>query len=208
MIGEPTDNKSQEVVERALVEKIEAVPFHIQDRVDILLVKAGVKPAALITELDKPENAERLKGLKELLDALSLPNNFEKTLLSVENADGIFEGSIVNILVGKDQLGLENLEKARKEKSAMAEGLALGYPESAVSSYVENAPRVMRWQLPEELKSEYYYPFIKFQLSQENWPLEIETARKWADNVKMNSTMLFDHITAYTKAKEAAMPNE
>jgi hypothetical protein len=208
MIGEPTDSKSVELVEKEQVEKIESAPFHIQDRVDILLVKAGVKPAALITELDIPENAQRLEELKELLDGLSLPNNFEKSVFHIENTDGQFEKKIVNILIGKDLQRLEDLEKARDEKSAIAEGLALGYPASAVSTYVDKSPSIMRWELPEDVKGEYYYPFIKFQLSRSNWPIEIETAREWADTVRTNSSMLFDHLSAYTNAKELGIDNK
>ena len=193
---EPTD-----LIGAENIEKIESSPFNIEDKINILLVVAGVKPASKITVENNPI---LIQQIKEIIDSLGLPFDYKQALFSdkVEDFAAEKKGSMMDIFVAKDQKSLEDLEEAWKQQSDFSIGLASGYPASAVENYFHGGPGYMRWELPEDVKVEDYYPFIRFKLSQGNWENEIKTAIQWADAIRSNSPKLLEEFKSHTRLSD------
>jgi len=182
--------ETSEILEKEEVEKIESAPFSIEDKINLLLVKAGVKPASEISALNNPE---LIQEIKSLFTNLGLVGDIEESKI---------DKRIVDILISQNQANLENLETARRNQSDFARGIALGYPATAVADYFNEKPGIMRWSLPQYIKEEKYYPFIRFRLSRDNWEEEITTAKKWANAVKTNSPKLLEDFNDETRVAD------
>jgi hypothetical protein len=194
-----------------IIEKIESLPIDIDDKITTLLVLSEAKPVGRIelrglqSVLRKGMslNEFRALGIDEEADCKNqvtiLEQSFEelKLLYFIEwnkNPRGVISFESPKIYFSKHE---ELLEKAKHAKNAEEEGLALGYPLSAVEafqSYIQgnNESSILKYDLPDEIKKQPFFYFIRFRLSGNNWQEEIKTAEMWASVVKKNSPKLFD----------------
>jgi len=124
-------------------------------------------------------------------------SSFEKILSEGE----LFFSSKINIggrkykrvssqrfFIGKDEKSRKDLANAKDEK---AEGLALGFPESAAEAWPKNL--LDPGTLPAE-DFKLYDKFRFFELSKSNWKKEMEVIRNWTLTIKDASPSLYEKI--------------
>jgi hypothetical protein len=203
--GEPHLNA--EIIEREKVEKIESAPIRVDDKVTLLLLIAGVKPAGE-TEImgerwekgEKPKHVDKsyIKDIECFLQDLDLPFKIAEPETKADD-DTKFES--INIFAGKDEESLDNLSSAKTPEEF---GKAYGYPESTIDAYKNQENSMMAWELPDEIRNSDFYPFIMYRLSTDNWHQEIETAKLWAETVKANSPEIFEEYSEFIRSAHLA----
>ncbi|MFA5084245.1 MAG: hypothetical protein WC475_02595 [Candidatus Paceibacterota bacterium] len=212
-----SENKTNQVksLESLLFRKMHS----LGDRIDLLLVYSGLKPATDITVGNEWEegqqpivlNEEDIKSALKILEAngliaLNLPK--EKGVI-----EGIDEGEInpsvkyryeqSEIFVAKDKVTAETLKTAKFKKDDETYGRLSGFPESAIKAYSEAdknpAALIEDSDLPEEIRNQDFMAFATFKLSRKNWREELETAKKWATVIKKTDPALYEEAVKIYK---------
>lgn len=146
----------------------------------LFLVAAGLKPAAWVASVHKVEVAPGVKHpvpddeeqVKQFLDALGLHYS-----ISVEN----------DFLTAKVARTEAELVAAQSDDPAVF-GRAMGYPETAVTAYIEGHDSISdeeRAQLAEEQYGDRTYgTFAFFRLSRQHAKAELAVSKQWYDALK------------------------
>jgi hypothetical protein len=196
------------------IELIETAPLSSWEKVEILLVKAGITPVNEIElygeawekgkDIDrKSADRKHLDEITDLLGKLGMACKIGESELneftSAENID--MQRERVAIVYGtKDSL--DRLMRAEKTQNHNEMGLCYGYPETAINAYGNDEKSMPRRDLPSEIKAKEFYPFIEFFPSKDNWREEIKTAENRAAVVKRISPKLFEEYSEYAKGIE------
>lgn len=201
-----TENPEKEYeVEKALVERIENSKLGLEPKVDLILVKAGVKPASMLeVTVRNGENVfldkEGLEDVKAILEISGLAN----TITSEESSK---ELETIKILVSQDENHLQKLKEVAdmlfhpqqypnlKDKEQWLDlqeklGTLLGYPPTSIKGFLEE--NVMdRGNLPDDVQESEALAFGHFTLSKDHWTEELRQGEAWANCIKSLSPKLY-----------------
>jgi len=211
---ERKEGEKPEAIEKKEIELRENSSLNWQYKIDLVLVYLKEKPASWIgcgarfyktaTEREKQEKLNQLnfrrEAVKRLLENLSLPNHSlryetdeeKTTLLSYD------------FFVGQDLEKLNRLIEAWESGSKKDIGLALGYPGSAVESFIrgevfdvfdegKDLKRLSKKE-KEELKKEKVFKFLIFAPSKNNWRQELELVRRYQKAIRERSPKIYDEV--------------
>ncbi len=207
--GESFDS---EILPKEVVSKIESfkkresvtpMPDILGEKVEILLVRSGVKPSGEIAVYGDFEEEgvkkfndksaellqEEVGKIERFLKDIGLRYKIGKPEIHEMRGEkvGNIRQEFLFINIARNQDSLDALYSAKGDEEA---GLAYGYPTTAIESFLSKKA-MSRSELPEEVKEKEFYPFIFFKLSKDNWQKEIKVAEQWANAVKKNSPRLF-----------------
>ncbi len=197
-----------------MVEMIESAPLDIFQKMEMILVKSGLKPATTIELWSSPwEKGSDDKNLVDVNELSKIKNMLEKleldTKISDPEIDEYFqiveaqpENEIamcrekITVFYGSNKAFVDRLAQAKKDLNDKEMGISFGYPETAIEAYVGEKEGMTRQELPDKIKKTDFFPFIQFGvLSKDNWREEIKTAEKWANAVKANSPKIFNEYS-------------
>ena len=100
--------------------------------------------------------------------------------------------------IGKDTKHLQAFLKADAKKNSRektkARGLALGYPKTAISAFI-NKEVIEIKDLPKQIRESKEIKFLNFRLSKKHWRKEFKFVQKRANTIKKLSPKLYAKIT-------------
>jgi hypothetical protein len=197
----------EEVGEREDVERIENLDFlKPQERMDLILTYLGEKPTSMIEiayDSKKPfaELKEVLSKKEELEKILSATKLAFKILEKEETDENGFDRKVFQFLVGKDEKGVQELERALVERDDRKMKRLLGYPETSIKALFEGTilDEKMWWKSlsekeREDLLQEGVLNFITFPLSKDHWQEELKIARQRQAKIKEKTPKLYLEI--------------
>jgi hypothetical protein len=192
-------------VAHEVVEEIENSTFDFIDKVPILLVGAGLKPAALIypTTREGADGSwikftdEEIEEQRNLLRKIGFLKEGRRINSKAEWTDGRathFEQT--EFMFANSPENLERLAAAIREHDEREIGLALGYAETAVDAYSsgELLSPADEAKLPEEVATSEAYVFNPGRLSAEHWRDELAQYQKWAEYIKKTSPIIYNKM--------------
>ncbi|OGY97478.1 MAG: hypothetical protein A3A43_00545 [Candidatus Liptonbacteria bacterium RIFCSPLOWO2_01_FULL_56_20] len=185
--------------ERRWIKKLTGLTALLDDQsiADILLVRSGFKPGALVeisyhphSSVSQPEFHRAVNGLREILKKLrlyyKLHENYPKTTRARTRYTCIArdKGTLKELVAA---LANKDVRKRRFEI-----GMLLGYPETAVAAFASNRPLDNR-NLPRLVSIAKEFKFLNFRLSR-NWREELGYLRRRAKEIKRLSPELHARI--------------
>lgn len=202
------ENTEQEISPEFL-ETLEKTPFSPEDKVWILLTKAGLKPASWVDFVARNEenNGKVNKKLsdEEVNLAISfLKDNFFcsqnhkiRKIISSETSEEIGEEENISFVISNTQENFERLSEAINIGDEKGIGLALGFEPTAVNAYCGNGKLMDNEKLEDEILFSEAFAFAPSRLSADHWQEELEQYQKWADYVKKTSPNLFNKMMGF-----------
>ncbi|MBD3244778.1 MAG: methyltransferase domain-containing protein [Candidatus Moranbacteria bacterium] len=202
------------------IKAIEDMPVEPWEKVELLLVKLGIKKATdfdLVSagwseSLGEPKDEidfNQLKMIEKSLDKLGLvyeimPTKVENFKLyntyklaeDITEEDGeSYKWKKKQIRLAGDKENLLRLNKAINKGDDEALGELYAFPETAIEAYkkTEEGDNCLLSfeELPEDVRNQEWINFLTFRLSKDNWKNEIETVKKWARVVKEKSPKIY-----------------
>jgi len=199
-----TEDEGGQELSPETVREIENSAFDLDDKVSILLVKAGLKPTALLyleTLGGKEEvSEEQIIACKKLLQNLgpfSEGRHFDED--HKLKSGGTAKTEAVEFLVGNTPENLQRLKLAVENNNAYETGLALGYCKTAVDAYCGTGELLDESTLWGEEWAREAMTFKPCKLSAEHFKEELEYYQKWADYVKRTSPVLYKKMMGISK---------
>lgn len=211
-----SETPEKEVSPEFVREIEESKGFFNSEKIEILLVKAGLKPASTImvvkdwrdwsvngqgrelTEneishdsnlLIKSGTPHKVGGGPESLDKKNKKCTIggQEGFCTPEGVKGI------EILIGNTPAELKKLELAWVSGSHKLIGEAMGIPQTAIDAFTGKRPRLDLNTLPDEIKNSEAFIFMPTQiLSADNWQEELKIGQKRADFIKRVSPLLYN----------------
>ena len=180
------------------------------DKINILLVASGLKPASDLRMVVREEDGmnggmielsdEEINSNLVILDKLGLfhaeKRRIEKSKWKKGAKKRVTENEEMEILIGHTQADLDNLIKAWDTKDDRAKGHALGFSPTAVEAYCRNEKPLDVSILPDEVVLSEVMAFNPGVLSTDHWREELEYYGKWSDYVKKVSPNLHNTLTS------------
>lgn len=185
------------------LENVESSKLDVDGKINLLLVKGGLKPTAIIDvpmrgrkEIFRTE--EDLKSIESLIKDSGLAQDIDK-----EEVNSIEK---TNFFIGDSKEAVERLKELIKtttgEDRDREVGMLLGYPLSAVDAFVSgqlkaeerNEKIINREDLPSDMQEADAVVFSPFALSKENWAEEIKQGQIWADYIKSLSPRIYQEM--------------
>ena len=167
------------------------VNIDAQDRAAVVLVHAGVKPAARMWLHGWNGAARHLEESQEATaaDLLWIGNLRNSKLF--RRRSKFFE---IGFQVARERRLLARLDQASEEET----GFALGYPKTAVHAHNQGLKGELDDFLmtSDEIMSAYgqLAPFALFRPSRAHWQEEMTVVRKWADTIKRVTPGLYKEM--------------
>ena len=198
LILEP--NESSENKGPALVGRIEALNVYDSERLNLLLVWKGLVPTAnFIIAAQNLPGAEEQNALFQKVEALftDLGLNFKEKpdYRGHENGHRFYQvaksAKILDEFIGIDFSDRKNSERI---------GLLFGVPPTAAHAYANGPQFLIRDEdIPKKIRSMDYMAFSKFWFSREHWQQELETVKRWAEEIRHVDPKLYERLTEYHK---------
>jgi len=192
--------------EAQIIEKLEALDCYDGDKISILLTykKLALANHVMLGKyfeegLTDEQRQKCIVDFEEVCKDMGLYfEQFKNTIEGYEETLNYFISSTVE--------GLEGIKKAnyKDNKESLLTGTLLGYPASAVKAYVEGEEKLLpveaeKTTIPEQIINSGYMVFLQFRLSKEHWEDELETVKKWSDEVKRFDPALYEREVARYK---------
>lgn len=195
------------------VERVEGSKMAIDDKINLLLTKGGLKPASEILLVIKTQDNEGLTehmNEKEVREALSivqksgLPYRVKDRETVQEpywtknepNTQRFYKREQMEILVGHSPEDLELLERALESKSGEIMGRAFGFPPTAIEAFVGKKEQLDRLSLPQNIRYSDGILFSSPTLSKDNWREEIRQGQRYGEFIKKLSPKLYEEMRA------------
>jgi hypothetical protein len=195
-----------------IVSDLESLPFLSLytdgDRIDLLLVWSGVKPATSITlgRLWSIDQKKEDLTEKEIEKARRVFKNAglafvegRKVRRSIRNEKGFVSYQYVakKFFVAKNIILAKRLMKAENTDDDKTIGQLAGFPKTAVKAYlkskkISNVLTIKRSELPAAVKNRNYLAFATFYFSKNHWQEELKTPKKWAETIKNLDPQLYE----------------
>jgi hypothetical protein len=194
-----------------VLERIEKSKIEIDDKINLLLTKGGLKPASEILLVIKTWHEDGLtehmseEDVQEALSVirgLGLPyrlgerKTVEEPYSTEDEPDHqkFFRRDQMNILVGRTSQDLEFLERALKSNSDEMLGKAFGFPPTAVETFVGKRETLDRQSLSPDVQRSDGILFSSPTLSRDNWQKEIKQGQLYAEFIKKTSPKLYEEM--------------
>ncbi len=206
--------KIKQQSEKENTENIENSDLDIQEKVELLLVLQGLKPAteiAIYSEEWKKGKGEKeialqdLKTVEDLIQKLglywrALEGKIVDSIIADRKSGEFNKRKEVNFLVAGSNQSLELLEKAYQDEDMKLFGKAYGFPDSAIEAACGGGEMVSQNKLLDQGVDKEVIAFARFGLSRNNWKEEIKTAGKWAKAVKSASPKIYAEFMEVMKS--------
>lgn len=193
------------------VKRIEKSKMTIDDKINLLLTRGGLKPASEILLVIKTQDDEGLtehmskKEVKEALDIIQesgLSYRAEDKEIVQEpywtkkepDIQRFYKREQMKIFVGRSPKELEFLERALESKSDEMLGKAFGFPPTAVEAFVGKRKALNRQSLPLDIQRSDGILFSSPKLSQDNWQEEIKQGQRYGEFIKKISSKLYEEM--------------
>ena len=226
---EISSRDGQEIKELSpeFVKEVEKSKLEIDDKVNLLLTAAGLKPASEIGLFIKEENIEKFstqriseQEVKQPISAIEksgIPFKLgERKIDEYEYEEmetpGKFTGKkgrrkieCISVLVGRNEEDLFKLESVLREakKSGKTDpekfGLALGFPPTAVEAFVGKKESINVVDSPREIWESDAAFFSTPTLSKDNWQEELKQGQARADFIKSASPAIYEKMVKVVK---------
>jgi predicted nucleic acid-binding protein len=194
-----------------VVERIEKSKIEIDDKINLMLTKGGLKPASEILLVIKTWHDEGLtehmseEDVQEslsVIQALELPYRLgERKTIEVPystedepDRQKFFRREQMNILIGRTPEDLEFLELALKSNSDEMLGKAFGYPPTAIEAFVGKRETLDRQSLPPDVQRSDGILFSSPTLSRDNWQKEAELGQLYGGFIRKISPKLYEEM--------------
>lgn len=194
-----------------ILERIEKAKIEIDDKINLILTKGGLKPASEIlliiktwhesglTEHMSEEDVQESLGV---IQAFGLPyrlgerKTIEEPYSTNDEPDRqkFFRRDQMNILIGRTSKDLEFLERALKSNSDKMLGKAFGFPPTAVEAFVGKREALDRQSLPLDIQHSDGVLFSSPTLSRDNWQQEIKQGQLYGEFIKKISPKLYQEM--------------
>lgn len=201
-------------ISRELIEQIETLNLDAGQKGDIIFVRLGLKPSALISfdariwhEGEDPHILKTEKDIEELYavvrkSGLSFsisPRNVRTEKQSIQKKKVNVYHDQVKILVGANDEALGKLTRALESKDHKLIGRALGIPETAVEAFTGEIQKLNLYTVPkEDLTSEPFLFSPTQTLSRDNWRNEIQEGKRRADALRAASPKVYEEMMQKT----------
>lgn len=219
------DNKSREPIQdnlgeekirgrefmSELLERIEKSKIEIDDKINLILTKSGLKPASEILlviktwydeVLTEHMSEEDVREAVNIIRALGLPYRLGERKVIEEfystedepDRKKFFWRDQMNILVGRTPEDLEFLERALQSHSDEMLGKAFGFPPTAVEAFVGKREALDRKSLPLDVQRSDRILFSSPTLSRDNWQQETAQGKLYGEFIKKTSPKLYEEM--------------
>jgi len=203
--SEPTDARETEAAKK-LADAIFILPLTVDDKVNLILTRAGLKPASNLDivistrdEEGKKEhiNVQQLEEIMDLIKQSGLPHVIaEKQItdeksITEDNEEKPYHRERIEVLIARTTQELERLQAALESGSDEQIGQALGFPEGAIQAFLGKKPALDLKSLPEAMLKSDAMLFSSPTLSAENWQEEIEAGQKSSEYIKKISPEIY-----------------
>ena len=196
------------------IKRIEGSKMDINDKINLLLTKGGLKSASkivLVIKTQQDEGSTEHMNEAEVQEALSiiqasgLPYRFKDREVIRESyrtktdpgVERFFRREQMEILIGRSPEDLKFLERALESKSDEMFGKALGFPPTAVEAFVGKRKRLNRHSLPKDMQQSDGILFSSPTLSQDNWEEEIKHGERRGEFIKNISLPLYHEMRSF-----------
>jgi len=196
------------------IERIEKSKMTIDDKINLLLIKGGLKPSSEILLVIKTQHDEGLTehmNEEEVQEALSI---IQESGLSYRFNDReivrepyrtekepeiqrFYRREQMSILIGRSPKELGFLERALESKSDEMLGKAFGFPPTAVEAFVGKRKPLNRHSLALEIQHGDGILFSSPTLSQDSWQEEIKYGQQRGKFIKKISSQLYNEMRSF-----------
>lgn len=193
------------------VEQIEKSKITIDDKINLLLTKGGLKPASEILLVIKTQDDEGLTehmSEEEVQESLriiqesGLPNHLKDRETIQEpyrtkrgpEIQRFYRREQMKILIGRSPEELGFLERALESKSDEMLGKAFGFQPTTIEAFVGKKEVLNRQDLPSDIKHSDGILFSSPTLSRDNWQEEIKQGQRYGEFVKKISPKLYEEM--------------
>lgn len=218
----PEDGQEIKELSPKFIKEVEKSKLAIDDKVNLLLTTAGLKPASEINLFIKEEDigkslTQRMseEEIKQAISAIEKSGVLfklgERKIDEYEYEEmedpGKFTGKkgrrkteYISILVGHNEENLHKLEKALQGAEKLGKtdpekfGLALGFPPTAVEAFVGKREPINIVDLPREVWESDAALFSTPTLSKDNWKEELKTGQARSDFIKSTSPAIYEEM--------------
>lgn len=202
-----------------LVKRVENSKIALDDKVNILLTKAGFRPASEINLIIKSEyegeitehmDGKDVKEALQIIKELGLPFKLGERKTEQESYYAVEEPEIEKfyqreqqkILIGRTREDLDFLIKAVQSDSNEMLGKAYGFPPTAVEAFTGKRKILNISNLPREIKESDGILFSSPTLSANNWQEEIKQGQRNADFIKSISPTIYKEMRNMSLRRE------
>lgn len=209
-----SESNLEDEVSPDLVRALEETDFNIDDKVNLLLTKAGLKPASEISFFiksyeDKEETEHMTEGdlqrnlwlIKEF-GLITKENDRKMVEEEYKTKDGkikTYKREKMNVLVARDKKDLEFLNNAIQSNDDELLGKAYGFPPTAIEAWIGKRKRLKVKDLPKEIQRSDAMLFSSPTLSADNWQEEIKYGKKCADYIRKLSPTIYREMLEMMK---------
>ncbi|PJA86711.1 MAG: hypothetical protein CO141_03305 [Candidatus Moranbacteria bacterium CG_4_9_14_3_um_filter_42_9] len=207
-------NKDKFEISPEFIEAVERSKLDADYKSELLLTKAGLKPA---TEIELPISLKTEEGTNQYLtedDILEIIELIKNSGLFykigerkiIEGTYGAFEApgkpavrkpstaESIQTFIANSQEQLDALAKVWGTEDDEAIGLALGIPRSAVEAFAGKREQINLHDLPEEVQNKEAAAFLTPTLSRDNWQEEMKVGHARAAFIKKTCPKIYDEL--------------
>lgn len=195
------------------LKKVEKSKLIIDDKVNLLLTKAGLKPASEINLIIKSEyenkitehmSEEDIQKVLNIIKESHLPFQLKEKEIIKESyrtkkepkIEKFYQREQMKILIGHSKDDLDFLIKALESKLDELFGKAFGFPATAIEAYMGKREKLDFSILPKEIRESNAMLFSSPTLSRDNWQEEIKQGQQHADFIKKISSRIYEEMKA------------
>lgn len=190
------------------VKDIEESKIESYDKMNILLTKAGFKPASeidLIIKTDHEDGTTKHMSegdVQKAIDIIKESGLFyelgkretkkEEYEVEGEKDKKYYSREQMNILIARSKDDLDFFKKAFETGSDEMLGRAFGFPPTSVEAFIGKREKMDINILPKEIKESDAMIFSSPTLSKDNWQEEIKQGQRNADFIKKISLKIYE----------------
>jgi len=204
-------SKQEKEIAPEFVERVQSSPLKLEDKINLLLVKGGVKSAASIS-FDVKISGDGMKTevfatevqaqeVKDLVESSGLffkkreDAEFKQFEPRPDGSEKYYDQEHVSYFVSETEKGLKKLLEAQKSGNSKLLGRAYGFAPTAISAWTNEKNRINRSDLPDEYRNSDAAAFTPGALSKEHWRDELAYYQERADFIQRISPALFNQMT-------------
>ena len=201
------------------IRNLEELPLTADDKMNLLLTKAGLKPASEINLIIKSwyeggitehmtdrEVQETIDIIKESGLLFQLGEKIiEKESYQTEkepSTEKFYEREQMKVLISRSKENLDFLIEALKTKSDELLGKAFGFPQTAIEAFVDKREKLDIGALPKEVRESDAVLFSSPIISKDNWQEEIKQGQIYADFIKKVSPKIYKEMKTLSLTRE------
>jgi hypothetical protein len=184
-----------------LVGRIESLNVYDSERLNLIMVWKEIVPTANFIiagqnpPLSQAEQDTLSQNVEALFTDLGLKFRVKPDYKGHEFGNRFYQVAkseeILNEFINIDFKDRKNSERI---------GLMFGIPQTAANAYAKGPQFLIRDEdIPAKIREQDYMAFSKFWFSREHWQEELETVKKWAQEIRQVDPKLYEKLVAYHK---------